>query len=101
MMKELQKKLNITQQDLKHTISKNLNICWMAKPVKFKNINGQIIDLCQITYIVQISNGGWIPQWAVEMGLIDQHMIAIYKQITKWLNLKKKNERERELNMIR
>ena len=42
-------------------------------------------DYTKVTYILQSNNGGWIPQWAVEMGLVDQHMIAIFKKLTAWL----------------
>eukprot|EP01083_Nonionella_stella_P316107 1144449_1 len=86
MMRQLKQQLHITKADMKHTISKNLNLYWGAKPITIDTENGQRISLTEMTYVLQINNGGWIPQWAVEMGLIDQHMILIFAQITKWMS---------------
>ena len=74
MLKQIKDKLKITTKEIKYTMSKNLNLYWAAKPIKIDND----INITKITYILQVNNGGWIPQWAVEIGLIDQHMIAIF-----------------------
>lgn len=83
MLKQIKDKLRITNKEMKYTMSKNLNQYWSADKSIIINHD---IKLTKITYILQVNNGGWIPQWAVEKGLIDQHMIAIFKQITKWIN---------------
>eukprot|EP01084_Bolivina_argentea_P023006 42811_1 len=99
MLKQLQNTLNITAKEIKNVVSKNLVLYWGAKSVIISTETNQNMKLTEITYILQVNNGGWIPQWAVEMGLIDQHMIVIFKQITKWLN-NNNNIKLNELNAL-
>eukprot|EP00483_Globobulimina_turgida_P004667 UN04676 len=52
MLKQLQKKLCITAQEMKNVKSKTLNLYWSGKPVQIETENNGNIKLMQITYIL-------------------------------------------------
>merc|ERR1719204_1561816 len=79
-VKQLTGTLRVTPRDLTHVVSPNLNLCWAARPVAGAD------GLVQVTYVLQCNSGGWIPRWAVESGMVDKHLVAIFKQITRWSN---------------
>jgi len=85
MVKQLTSALRLTPRDLSHVVARNLNLCWAARPCEDSN-------LVRVTYVLQCNNGGWIPRWAVESGMVDKHLVAIFKQITKWSNGRAESE---------
>ena len=79
MNEEMKDILGVSDEDLSNlVIAKNLSSHLTAKRVDNSGYS-------KIVYILQVNNGGWIPQWAVEIGMVDQHMIAICKRMTKWI----------------
>jgi len=80
MVKQLTGALRVTPRDLTHVVSRNLNLCWAATPC------AEEASLVRVSYVLQCNNGGWIPRWAVESGMVDRHLVAIFKQITRWIN---------------
>merc|ERR1719204_50814 len=79
-VKQLTGTLRVTPRDLTHVVSRNLNLCWAAKEVAGAD------GLVQVTYVLQCNSGGWIPRSAVESGMVDKHLVPIFKQITRWSN---------------
>lgn len=83
---QFKKIYKVTDKDLKDFIvGKNLSLYLGVTRIKDT-------DYTKVTYILQSNNGGWLPQWAVEMGMVDQHMIAIFKKMTVWLLQNKKDD---------
>ena len=80
--------LKVSDNDTKtNVVGQNLSVYLGVTKVKD-------CDYTKVTYILQSNSGGWIPQWAVEMGMVDQHMIAIFKKMTVWLLENKQQKKE-------
>ena len=77
--KEIKGVLQIKDEDLKtNVIGQNLSLYLGVKRVEKTKYT-------KVTYILQSNNGGYIPQWVVELGMVDQHMIAIFRKMTLWV----------------
>ena len=77
--KEMKDTLRVKEDDLNNlVIGRNLSLHLRAKRVE-NTVYSKVV------YVLQANNGGWLPQWAVEMGMVDQHMIAIIKRMTQWV----------------
>ena len=77
---EYKKLLKLNDKDIKsNVLGENISLYLGVKQCdENKNYS-------KVTYLLQSNSGGWIPQWAVEMGMVDQHMVAIFKKMSKWL----------------
>ena len=77
-MNHLKPILKVTENDTKiNVVGQNISL--------YLGVTKTNENYTKVTYILQSNNGGWIPQWAVEMGMVDQHMISIFRKMTLWL----------------
>ena len=80
---EMKEILQVSDDDLTNlVIGRNLSLRLSAKRMENTGYS-------KVVYVLQANNGGWIPQWTVEIGMVDQHMIAICKRMTQWILLQR------------
>eukprot|EP00040_Diaphanoeca_grandis_P015641 m.80078 g.80078 ORF g.80078 m.80078 type:complete len:225 (-) comp25277_c0_seq1:183-857(-) len=63
-----------------HVRGINYHICFICKPAN----DGKHTDL---TYLNQTAACGWVPGWAVDSALVDEHFTPLLKGMVKFLNI--------------
>jgi hypothetical protein len=68
----------------KRTRGNNHQVCFIATPVKDAPEDQ---PTCTITYLLQSSSGGWVPNTAVDLAIVDEHMLPMLRGMCRVLNL--------------